>query len=597
MLLLITAAAVFLAVAWSLIGVAGQVGVMAAATVLAGAVTVRLARRQLRSTAEAGAVLTVGLAVVDVAAAYELNLAGLQAVNGAGYAAVLAAVLAAAFAAVSMADRRVHTFQIAAVAAAAVAPSAGLIAADVSFGVSAQISSLVFLLVTVCFAALGRILSAQPRSTRISLGVAAAAYLALTWVAALIEVFTDPLAANGLVCAMVAALAAVGAGAVAGLGRGLEGARTRPVLAAAAIGAAALTVVGIAGHASPAGLAATVLGTTGLLTAIAASGRPLRSGQLGTVLTIGHLVAAGAVITLADRTDIGSGADAAPLTAALTALTVCAGVTAVWRSFGRPLAVGYGAGCGAAAAAVATLPAGPTPAAVAMTCAAMIMAGLAGWRRTHTEEIVLASTAVITTLYAIGLGSDAGPEALAAVLGFVGLTALGYGILPARGYVAVVGVGSCSASIWALLLDRQVDAIEAYSLPLAGLAALVGYVRMRRQPASPSWLTFGPALSAALLPSAAVSLDDAGLTRPLLVLVVGAGMLITGMAVRWQAPVLVGTLAVTVVAVSQLAPYAVGLPRWLSLGSVGLGLVVLGARYERRRQDARRVGRWVAALH
>jgi hypothetical protein len=56
------------------------------------------------------------------------------------------------------------------------------------------------------------------------------------------------------------------------------------------------------------------------------------------------------------------------------------------------------------------------------------------------------------------------------------------------------------------------------------------------------------------------------------------------------------TRAVVIVTVSQLEPYAVGLPRWLTLGVVGAALITVGAKYEHRRADVERVAHWVAAL-
>src|SRR5215210_3563902 len=58
-LLVLVAASVFLAVAWDVIGVGGQVGVMALVTMVAGGSSVVLARRGLRASAEALAVLAV----------------------------------------------------------------------------------------------------------------------------------------------------------------------------------------------------------------------------------------------------------------------------------------------------------------------------------------------------------------------------------------------------------------------------------------------------------------------------------------------------------------------------------------------------------
>ena len=69
-----------------------------------------------------------------------------------------------------------------------------------------------------------------------------------------------------------------------------------------------------------------------------------------------------------------------------------------------------------------------------------------------------------------------------------------------------------------------------------------------------------------------------------------------GVLLRWQAPLVTGTVALLVVAASQLAPYAIGMPRYLSLGTVGLVLLLLGSRYEQSRRDARHTVEWVRAL-
>jgi hypothetical protein len=182
------------------------------------------------------------------------------------------------------------------------------------------------------------------------------------------------------------------------------------------------------------------------------------------------------------------------------------------------------------------------------------------------------------------------------VLAGLGLVALAYGIRPQRGRVAWVGVLLCSAGNAVRTSATDVTVVEAYSLPLAALALVVGLVRLRRQPDSPSWLTVGPAVSAGLLPSAFATVGDPSLTRPVVVLAVAAAVMVAGITFRWQAPFLSGALAASVVAVAQLAPYAVGVPRWVSFGAVGVVLLVLGFRYEQRRQNASHAARWVASL-
>jgi hypothetical protein len=233
---------------------------------------------------------------------------------------------------------------------------------------------------------------------------------------------------------------------------------------------------------------------------------------------------------------------------------------------------------------------------IALTVVAMSLALLAARCGDQNLEIVLASFAAVGALAATGLGVEHGARLLAFVLAAVGLAALAYGTLPRRGHVALLGVAGCSAATWVLLLDSNVRVVEAYSLPLAALIALVGLVRLHREPSAPSWLTLGPALSAALLPSAFVSVTDDFLFRPLIVLAVATFVLVAGVMTRWQSPVVVGSVTILIVTVAQLAPYADGLPRWLTFGSLGLLLLILGARYEQRRQNARQAAHWVAAL-
>ena len=50
------------------------------------------------------------------------------------------------------------------------------------------------------------------------------------------------------------------------------------------------------------------------------------------------------------------------------------------------------------------------------------------------------------------------------------------------------------------------------------------------------------------------------------------------------------------VTVGRLAPYAPLLPRWLTLGTAGLLLLVLGATYDHRRRQAREAVAWVGQM-
>ena len=145
-----------------------------------------------------------------------------------------------------------------------------------------------------------------------------------------------------------------------------------------------------------------------------------------------------------------------------------------------------------------------------------------------------------------------------------------------------------------------VVAPEAYSVP-AGVALLVlGGLRRRRDPAYGSWNAYGSGLSLVLLPSLARAVTDAGDLRPLLLALAAAGVLAVGAARRLQAPLVLGAAVLAVDALVQLAPTLAAVydvvPRWVTIGLLGLALVGAGATYEQRVRDLRRVGRHVARL-
>jgi hypothetical protein len=71
---------------------------------------------------------------------------------------------------------------------------------------------------------------------------------------------------------------------------------------------------------------------------------------------------------------------------------------------------------------------------------------------------------------------------------------------------------------------------------------------------------------------------------------------VAGTLAHRQAPFVVGAACLAVVVIGRLAPYAPLLPRWLTLGTAGLLLLVVGATYERRRQQAREAVAWVAQM-
>lgn len=599
-LLVVVAASVFLAVAWDVIGVGGQVAVMVLITLGAGGSSVLLARRGLRASAEALAVLAVALALVDAAAAYRLDLAGLSAVDVWSYAAWGTAGLALVLVAVSppVLAHTAVTYHLAAVLAATVAPLLGLVAAEPSGLGATAVCALVAALAGVASRRLARGWAYYRRPLAAVFG----GYLVLTWLLAPAVAIGLPLRGEGGLTYAVGLVAVVGAGRAANLHAGLRRAvDTHPVLAVATLLGGALQVVAVATHSGLAWVALLAV-VAAVVPAIAAgTAGDLATARVGVMAAAAQLVAFGALLVCAGLVLVTTeDAGWAALAAALAAACCGAAVVAAQRPRWRRWFSGWAAATGAGTVAAATAPIGLPGIAYAVAAAAAVLVAVTAALRTRLE-LVVGSVAVVTGLVAIALAAAAVPgptglPPLAPVLAGLGLVALAYGIRPQRGRVAWVGVLLCSAGNAVRMSASDVTLVEAYSLPLAVLALVVGLVRLRRQPDSPSWLTVGPAVSAGLLPSAFATVGEPSLIRPVVVLVIAAAVMVAGIALRWQSPFLSGALAACVVAVAQLAPYAVGVPRWVSFGAVGVALLVLGSRYEQRRRNASQAVRWVVAL-
>jgi hypothetical protein len=204
---------------------------------------------------------------------------------------------------------------------------------------------------------------------------------------------------------------------------------------------------------------------------------------------------------------------------------------------------------------------------------------LGGIRRIALEAAaaVLASAAVVLAARDTGW--------LSWSLALVGLIALTDALHTDRRLVAAAGGLLLSASSWVRLLDAGVHAPEPYVVPLALVALALGWLRVRRMPETQSFAAYGPGLSLLLVPSLVASVDDASLTRPLLLGAVALVVLLGGAQQRLQAPLVIGGAVLAVDALLLLAPYAAALPRWLTLGAAGLLLVTVGATYEQRRRD------------
>ncbi|MBM7440860.1 SCO7613 C-terminal domain-containing membrane protein [Streptomyces sp. HB132] len=204
-------------------------------------------------------------------------------------------------------------------------------------------------------------------------------------------------------------------------------------------------------------------------------------------------------------------------------------------------------------------------------------------------ELVGAFAAVVAVALAV---TD--PPFLALVLGLCGVLAAATASRPERRRVAGYPAAALFvAAAWVRLMASGVTDPEAYTLPVSVAAFAVGFVRRRREPAASSWVTYGPALSMTMVPSLVVAWGDPHWLRPLLLGVAALVVTLVGARLRLQAPLVLGGSVLALDGLHELTPHVVqvfdALPRWAPPALAGLLLLAVGATYEQRLRDARRV--------
>ncbi|WP_326747696.1 SCO7613 C-terminal domain-containing membrane protein [Streptomyces virginiae] len=354
---------------------------------------------------------------------------------------------------------------------------------------------------------------------------------------------------------------------------------------------------------------AVVLAWAGLFTAPVLLGFPVAA------VFAAQLAVAGAVGVLALRSSERGVRIAAAVCAAVGAASVSLGAldgrTATFAVWGL-----LGAGCAAGAAyGAASRPvrSGAAVCAVGYTTGVLVAAGavsdlavtwwalpvlavpaLAAVLGPRLGEVRLPVEIAAAVAGVLALGLSAGRAGtLALVLALAGVVCAGAAVRPERRVLGWAAGALLAAATWVRLAEAGVSAPEAYTLPVTVPALVVGLLRRRRDPQASSWTAYGPGLAATLVPSLLAAWGDPGWMRPLVLGATALAVTLVGARWRLQAPLLLGGAVLAAVAVHELAPYVVqvagALPRWVPPALAGLLLLAVGATYERRLRDARRL--------
>jgi hypothetical protein len=590
-LLLVSGALAFVALGWTRFGLVFQAAVMVAVTAAACVTSAWAARRGLRATEEALAAAGTALLAVDLGAAHARGLGGLDDVPLRTWTAVSCLAVVLVGLGLNRLTRSTTTWPLAALLAAQPVPLLFL-PSDLVPGPAGVATALL-----VAAADLAAVLVLR-RSL-----VLVARVLAASWATAGV--------AGGLLLATAgstteswtatALLAVAGAAAVIGLRVPRLGGVPVPAAAAAAAAVGGLALTGslhTAGQAGP--VIATGLGLLLLTGAALFSGAAPLTGALPAAAIPGGraaLQAAGATMAVVGALLLGDAERYGPLSLLALAGAVPAGLTALRVP---PLRVAC-TGAALAAPVLAVLlarEAGWLPAPTAGLLLALVAAGaftLATVRAGAAEEWACAAAGAGAGAIAGLTTGEAGAWGQVGLqLALVGVAAGCYALVAHRPPVAVAAVADLVVACWIAVGGAGIETAEAYTLPAAVGLLVVAYPRLRA--GAPSWAAEGAAAGVALVPSAlAVAVSPSAL-RLVLVVAGAVALVVVGTLRHRQAPFVLGAGSLAFVVATRLGRYAPLLPTWVSLAAAGLLLLVLGATYERRLQQAREAVAWVAQM-
>lgn len=132
---------------------------------------------------------------------------------------------------------------------------------------------------------------------------------------------------------------------------------------------------------------------------------------------------------------------------------------------------------------------------------------------------------------------------------------------------------------------------ELSTAPLALALIVCGVVTLHRDAQARSWPHLGLGVTVLLVPSLLADLGSTDLIRVIALGVLSVITVVAAVALRWQAPLVVGSVVLIAHALAQSWPWIQGLysavPWWIWLGVGGIVLIAVAARYEHRVRNLR----------
>ncbi|NUR09095.1 MAG: hypothetical protein HOQ45_19060, partial [Nocardioidaceae bacterium] len=168
---------------------------------------------------------------------------------------------------------------------------------------------------------------------------------------------------------------------------------------------------------------------------------------------------------------------------------------------------------------------------------------------------------------------------------------------PDRRSLAWPGGFLLALASWVRLWDVGVREPEAYTLPSALVLIVVGLGHLHRHRGASTMTALAPGLTLALVPSLLWALSEPPGPRALVLGLACLLLVLGGVRLGWTAPIALGATVGALLVLRLAAPYIGStVPRWVLIGGAGAVLLVAGATWERRLQEARHLVGYVRGL-
>src|SRR5690606_13053042 len=126
----------------------------------------------------------------------------------------------------------------------------------------------------------------------------------------------------------------------------------------------------------------------------------------------------------------------------------------------------------------------------------------------------------------------------------------------------VAALGTGTVAWWALLAARGVETLEVFTGPPAAVLFAFGLWRLLLRPETGSWAQLSAPIAIGIGPGLLLALAEDDPARRVGVGAAALVVLVTGLARRWQAPLVLGSVALLVLTANELALVWHAIPQW-----------------------------------